>query len=109
VYISYPNIKATKGKRNSFDPTHVKDPQNLVNSLSYRTVRGRKDLESVCSVCGSIENIHIHHIKALRKGRSKSSLFSLMQRINRKQVPVCQKCHIKIHKGLYDGPKLGFK
>jgi hypothetical protein len=109
VYISYPNIKASKGKRNSFDPTHVKDPQNLVNSLSYRTVRGRKDLESVCSVCGSIENIHIHHIKALRKGRSKSSLFSLMQRINRKQVPVCQKCHIKIHKGLYDGPKLGFK
>lgn len=25
-----------------------------------------------------------------------------MGAINRKQIPVCQKCHNKIHKGIYD-------
>lgn len=109
MWVDYPNFAANKVKRKVIDANFVRDPQDLINSLTNRTVRGRKDLESVCSVCGSTENIHIHHIKALRKNRSKSPLLFLMQRINRKQVPVCQKCHTKIHKGVYDGPKLGSK
>ena len=32
---------------------------------------------------------------------------ALMGVLNRKQVPVCQTCHRKIHQGEYDGIKLG--
>jgi hypothetical protein len=30
----------------------------------------------------------------------------IMKALNRKTIPVCQKCHIKIHKGIYDGISL---
>jgi len=30
-----------------------------------------------------------------------------MAQMNRKQIPVCHQCHVKIHKGKYDGIKLG--
>ena len=30
----------------------------------------------------------------------------LMAKMNRKQIPVCVKCHQKIHKGEYDGENL---
>ena len=30
----------------------------------------------------------------------------LLAKLNRKQVPVCQECHRKIHRGEYDGLKL---
>jgi predicted HNH restriction endonuclease len=26
-----------------------------------------------------------------------------MKQLNRKQIPVCKNCHIKIHSGKYDG------
>lgn len=29
-----------------------------------------------------------------------------MQKLNRKQTPVCIDCHMNIHKGLYDGISL---
>ena len=29
-----------------------------------------------------------------------------MAKYSRKQVPVCKTCHIKIHKGIYDGKRL---
>lgn len=32
---------------------------------------------------------------------------ALMSKLNRKQIPVCTKCHRKIHDGKYDGMKLG--
>ena len=30
----------------------------------------------------------------------------LMAKLNRKQIPVCVKCHQRIHRGEYDGIKL---
>jgi hypothetical protein len=35
----------------------------------------------------------------------KTTLSSMMARMNRKQIPVCKKCHIKIHQGVYDGKR----
>jgi hypothetical protein len=29
-----------------------------------------------------------------------------MSKMNRKQIPLCKECHIKVHAGKYDGPKL---
>lgn len=49
----------------------------------------------------------MHHVKHLRKDGIKPTGFvSLMSKLNRKQIPVCKKCHLKIHKGDYNGMKL---
>jgi hypothetical protein len=49
----------------------------------------------------------MHHVKHLRKDNVKpSGLLELMSKLNRKQIPVCRKCHISIHKGEYNGTAL---
>lgn len=81
-------------------------PADLVESLARRIGRGRKAFDQACYVCGATDKIEIHHVKALRKAKSKDWLTQMMQKMNRKQVPVCKECHIMIHKGKYDGPKI---
>ena len=44
---------------------------------------------------------HVKHIK--RQGVKYVGFDKLMGRINRKQIPVCHKCHVSIHNGSYDG------
>ena len=49
----------------------------------------------------------MHHVKHIRKSNRKHQGFSqIMSALNRKQIPVCQSCHKKIHKGVYDGISL---
>lgn len=50
----------------------------------------------------------MHHVKHVRKADyTYQGFHRLMHLLNRKQIPVCKKCHLKIHKGEYDGLKLG--
>ena len=45
----------------------------------------------------------MHHVKHLRKEGIKPIGFTaLMSKLNRKQIPVCKSCHLKIHKGIYN-------
>jgi group II intron reverse transcriptase/maturase len=64
-----------------------------------------------CVVCNCKSNLEMHHVKALRKGGvnlKDNYMLAMMQRINRKQICVCRECHMKIHKGKYDGVSLKF-
>lgn len=46
----------------------------------------------------------MHHVKHIRKDSIRYEGFTRdMSLINRKQVPFCRKCHMKVHKGLLDG------
>jgi len=47
----------------------------------------------------------MHHIKHLKNAKTES-FKDQMRALNRKQIPVCVKCHNKIHKGEYDGVAL---
>ena len=44
----------------------------------------------------------MHHVKHIRKGEVKG-FTQVMKQLNRKQIPVCHNCHMKIHSGKYDG------
>ena len=58
-------------------------------------------------LCGSEGKIEIHHVRKPSKGsKQKDYLSKMMARMNRKQIPVCQKCHKAIHKRSYDGNSL---
>jgi group II intron reverse transcriptase/maturase len=69
--------------------------------------RTRTRLLNHCAICGSSEHIEMHHVRHIRKHGERVLGFTLyLAAINRKQIPVCQKCHRDIHKGKYDGASL---
>lgn len=77
---------------------------NTIKNLHERTTRL---LDAACALCSSTENIEMHHLKHVRKvGKPAKTDFltNAMVKINRKQIPLCQLCHNKIHAG--DGPAL---
>jgi group II intron reverse transcriptase/maturase len=60
-----------------------------------------------CAICNSPNQVEMHHVRHIRKRGQKQQGFNLyMAAINRKQVPVCRKCHQDIHNGKYDGANL---
>ena len=64
-----------------------------------------------CLICGAKDGVEMHHIKHIRKSPYSKlqnlAYLQIMQLRNRKQIPVCQHCHIHvIHAGRYKGPKL---
>lgn len=61
----------------------------------------------VCSSGGSSEDLQIHHLKHIRTIDSNLNSFDKqMAAINRKQIPLCRKCHHQVHIGKYDGMSL---
>lgn len=68
----------------------------------------RSHLGNPCAVCGNSRGIEMHHVRALCKGNKNitSGFNKIMSAINRKQIPLCQGCHDKVHAGRYDDLKL---
>ena len=50
----------------------------------------------------------MHHVKRLKDGEENGNVARLMNMLNRKVIPVCKRCHVDIHKGVYDGVDLKF-
>jgi group II intron reverse transcriptase/maturase len=71
-------------------------------------MRTRSKLGQPCCICGDSERVEMHHVRHIRKMTDKRAKgFSrVMSALNRKQIPVCQKCHRLIHAGQYDGISL---
>lgn len=64
-------------------------------------------LEQPCANCNAEENIEMHHVKHIKTINTKLKPFDqLLARINRKQVPLCSKCHDEVHSGKYHGKSL---
>jgi group II intron reverse transcriptase/maturase len=75
--------------------------------LAWRPRTTRTRLLDHCALCDSAERVEMHHVRHIRKHGERVQGFTLyMAAINRKQVPVCQKCHQDIHRGKYDGANL---
>ena len=77
--------------------------------IKYFSTRSHFTLDKPCCVCGTDQNVEMHHIRHLQKntpGRN-NRLKRLFLQIKKKQIPVCRACHKIIHDGEYDGRKLG--
>jgi nicotine oxidoreductase len=78
---------------------------NLLINVNLRT---RSKLDSPCVICGEINGVAMHHVRHIRKmGEKVKGFHRVMAAINRKQIPVCDECHQRIHNGTYDGISLG--
>lgn len=86
------------------DPFHIiKHRTRTAYSLKLKTC-------PLCKKPTSKSNpIEMHHLKHLRKKKdsnAKKSYDQLIGALNSKQIPCCKQCHIKIHKGQYNGDNL---
>lgn len=71
-------------------------------SVKYFAVRSQHFWDQDCLLCGESEDIQMHHVKHIKKGKTEG-FTQIMKQLNRKQIPVCTNCHTKIHSGKYDG------
>lgn len=97
--IEYKNVK------NGIPPLNDKDWLEKINWINIRT---QANFDLPCAVCGSQEQVEMHHIKHVRKNKytlidNKLTYLKMMTLRNRKQIPVCHECHKEIHSGDYNG------
>jgi group II intron reverse transcriptase/maturase len=112
-FISYPTAnykRSTKVFRSAYSSGAL-DYKDVAGYYSRRAIKANMEIAGPCSLCGSNEDIEIHHVRALplRKGGlliKKDFMSRMMSKYNRKQIPLCKPCHIKVHKGEYYGRKL---
>jgi group II intron reverse transcriptase/maturase len=69
-----------------------------------RTELERRLLANRCELCGSTENIQVHHVRGLKdlqvKGRAEKPFWAqVMAARKRKTLVTCEKCHDDIHAG----------
>jgi group II intron reverse transcriptase/maturase len=88
-----------------FKGSKLRDPLEFL----HRELRTKNSFGLPCSSCNSTQDIEMHHVKHIKTINVKLNSFDqLMAKINRKQVPLCSKCHKDIHAGKYDGKSLKF-
>jgi len=85
--------------------------ENFVDFISWVSVRTKASFDMPCAICGSFEEIEMHHIRHVRKTAYRDlSQFNWLRMLslrNRKQIPVCHYCHRHvIHGSKYQGPPL---
>ena len=67
-------------------------------------------LADTCELCGSTEDINVHHVRALRDlnvegQRSKPKWAQVMAARRRKTLVVCRPCHLTVHGGSWNPRK----
>lgn len=83
--------------------------KTVIDDKPYKVWGGRTEilkrlLADTCELCGSNENIEVHHIRKLAdlntKGKTEKPIWiQIMATRNRKTLVVCRNCHNAIHNG----------
>ncbi|MFC1961125.1 reverse transcriptase domain-containing protein [Chloroflexota bacterium] len=88
-----------------------------VDKLIWQPKYGRSELTQrlladTCELCGSTEQVQVHHIRSIKKLKQRYRNKTLpkwvisMSGRNRNTLVVCGECHREIHAGQYDGKKV---
>jgi group II intron reverse transcriptase/maturase len=86
----------------SFDEAIKASPNfsdiNPLNSLNWRVSRTVKLSGASCIICGTSQNIEMHHIRGVKYLKGLSVHTIMMKTLNRTQVPLCPEHHKMAHK-----------
>src|SRR6266571_5303339 len=87
----------------------ARNSRAVLNDAPLRVCGPHSELEQrlladQCELCGSAENVQVHHVRALKdlqvKGRTEKPFWvQVMAARKRKTLVVCKKCHDAIHAG----------
>jgi hypothetical protein len=86
--------------------------EKYIEAISWVSLRTQATFSMPCAYCLSFEKVHQHHVAHVRKRAyclipQEFSYKQIMALRNRKQIPLCATCHLKlVHAGKYDGPAL---
>lgn len=69
-----------------------------LSSLNWRVSRTIKLTGATCIICGTKDNIEMHHIKGVKYLKSLDLHSAMLKRLNRTQVPLCQEHHRMAHR-----------
>lgn len=83
----------------------------FLDEITWVNARTQASFDMPCAICGKIGDIQMHHIRHVRKRAyalipTSATWEQVMCLRNRKQLPVCIPCHLKIHNGTFNGPNL---
>lgn len=77
-----------------------KNAKNPLASMTWRLESAISSQGAPCAICGSYEDIQMHHVRALKDiAKSTNAVHRHMIAIARKQIPVCRKHHLELHGG----------
>jgi AI2M/AI1M-like, HNH endonuclease/Type II intron maturase len=84
--------------------TEVQGKEYKILQVIGRTELVKRLLADVCELCGSTEDVEVHHMRAMKDlheypGREKPPWVRRMIAMKRKTMPVCRTCHEDIHAG----------
>ena len=87
----------------------VECSNEIRNKVKEATELEKRLLADTCELCGSKENIEVHHIRKLADVKNKGLLYAptwaqVMAARNRKTLVVCRECHVAIHNGTINKP-----
>lgn len=85
-----PDLKTTSKNQQE----HLKDP---ISQGEKYYLRGMRALHYPCVVCGSQENVEMHHIRKMSDLKGKTALEIALTGVKRKQIPLCRKHHLEVH------------
>jgi group II intron reverse transcriptase/maturase len=72
--------------------------RNPLSLLGWRMSKGIKVFGEPCFICGSTNNVEMHHVKSLKDLKPLKNMIKDRQRaILRKQIPLCKMHHLQIH------------
>lgn len=78
----------------------IKDPLKNLETV-WNAKFTKSNLDAPCIICGSLDNVEMHHVRKIRDLKNPNSKLDFFTRqmaaINRKQVPLCQDHHIRLH------------
>lgn len=77
---------------------------NTIVSSLYSNNASLANLDSLfCTICKSKHRVEMHHVRMMKDLKPNiNRLDFLMIRANRKQTPLCRRCHMKYHGGNLD-------
>lgn len=76
---------------------------DIFKNIYSFSIRGTKALNMPCYVCGSVENVEMHHVRKISDIKTKDQMSKAMIAANMKQLPLCRKHHYEVHGRKYKG------
>lgn len=73
-------------------------PIDSIPTLYAETISKASLQNLICAVCESEYRVEMHHIRMIKDLNPKlNKIDAIMAKRNRKQIPLCRKCHLEHH------------
>lgn len=74
--------------------------KNPLSAMAWRLEKALSSQGSPCEVCGSFDDVQMHHIRPLKDiAKTTNAIKRHAIAIQRQQIPLCRKHHLAAHKG----------